>query len=185
MSGNTIAHDEPGLGEVRSKWGWFVALGIALTVLGVIALANLAMATVASIYYIGALVLLGGLFQVAHAFQVKPWSGFLFWLLSGVLYAVAGLAAFQNPVLAATILTLLLGVALIVSGVFRIWVGTKEREGKGWIIASGAITALAGIVITLGWPVNAPWVIGLFLALDLIQQGAIATAFGFALKRGV
>ena len=82
-------------------------------------------------------------------------------------------------------LTLLLAVALIAGGIFRIWVGMNARPQAnwGWMVAGGVITLLAGIVIAIGWPVNSLWILGMFLAIDLIFQGWSFVAFGLALRR--
>lgn len=173
------------IGETRDKWGWFVALGVLLLVFGGIAFGNLFIATVASVYLVGWLMLFAGAVEIVHAFGVKSWGRFFYWLLSGLLYALAGFFAFYNPLLASTVLTLLLAVALIASGVLRTWVGYQHRgeKGSGWIIAAGVVTVLAGVVIAIGWPVNSLWVLGMFLAIDLIFQGWTFIAFGLALKR--
>jgi uncharacterized membrane protein HdeD (DUF308 family) len=133
-------------------------------VLGVIAFADLVIATVASVLYVGALMLISGIMQIVHAFQVKKWSGFFYWLLSGVVYGAAGIITFYNPLLAATALTLALSVTLMVAGGHRIWTGIQSRPGTrwGWIIASGVITLLAGIIVALGWPVSSLWALGRF-----------------------
>ncbi|TIW77669.1 MAG: HdeD family acid-resistance protein, partial [Mesorhizobium sp.] len=52
-----------------------------------------------------------------------------------------------------------------------------------WIVAAGVISVLAGLIIAMGWPVNSLWVLGLFLAIDLIFQGWTFIAVGLALKR--
>ncbi len=104
------------IGELRSKWGWFVGLGIVMLIVGVIALGNLLAATVASVYLVGFMMLIAGGFEIAHSFGVKTWGGFFLWLLGGLLYAIAGIIAFNNPLLAAGILTLLLAVSLIAAG---------------------------------------------------------------------
>jgi uncharacterized membrane protein HdeD (DUF308 family) len=116
---------------------------------------------------------------------VKTWGRFFYWLLSGLLYAVAGFYAFYNPLLASAVLTFLLAAALLASGALRTWVGYQNRaeKGSGWIIAAGVITALAGLVIAFGWPVNSLWVLGMFLAIDLIFQGWTFIAFGLALRK--
>jgi uncharacterized membrane protein HdeD (DUF308 family) len=170
--------------EIRSKWGWFVALGVALLVLGFLAFGNLIAATVASVLYVGVLMAFGAIAQIVHAFQVKNWGGFFFWLLSGLLYGVAGVFAWLNPVLAAATLTLLLAIALILSGILRIWWSfqLKPEVGWGWVLASGIITLLAGIIFVLGWPVNSLWLLGMVLAIDLTFQGIAAIAFGLTLK---
>jgi uncharacterized membrane protein HdeD (DUF308 family) len=178
----------PGLGaiaESRSKWGWFVALGVAFVVLGIIAFLNVVMATIASVFYVGLLMLIGAVVQVVHAFGVKTWGSFFFWLLAGLVYAVAGIVTLQNPLLASAILTLVLAWALIIGGILRIWVGFSARSQPswGWIVAGGVLTLLAGIVIAIHWPVNSLWILGMFLAIDLMFQGWSDIAFGLALRR--
>lgn len=172
------------LGELRSKWGWFVALGIVLLIVGVIALGNLLAATVASVYLVGIMMLIAGIFEIVHAFSVKTWGGFFLWLLGGLLYAAAGIVAFINPLLTSAVLTLLLAAALIASGLLRAWIGYKHwsHNGSGWIITAAVITVLCGVVIAIGWPVNSVWVLGMFLAIDMIFQGWTCVALGLALK---
>lgn len=171
--------------EMRSKWGWFVALGVLLLILGGIAFGNLYMATVATVYVIGWLMLISGIIEIVHAFGVKTWGRFFFWVASGLLYALAGVFAFYNPILASAALTFLLAVSLIAAGVLRAWIGYQnwDQKGSGWIVTAGIVTMLAGIVIAIGWPVNSLAILGLFLAIDLVFQGWSFIAFGLALKK--
>ena len=173
--------------SLHSKWIWFAGLGVLLMICGVIAFANIFVATVASVYYVGMLMLAGGIVYLAHAFQVRGWDHILFWVLSGLLYGLAGLFAFMNPILASAGQTLFLDVALVIAGFLGVWVGRrmKPAKGWGWIVASGVVTALAGFVIALGWPVNSLWILGLFLAADLLLQGSTMLAFGLALRRSL
>lgn len=170
--------------SIHAKWGWFVALGAALLFFGILAFGNLMVATAASVFYVGLLMLMGGVIHLVHAFQVKGWENILFWTLSGVLYLLAGIIAFQNPNLTAAVLTLLMAMALVIAGIARLWLALKLRPLKnwGWVAAAGVITALVGFVIALGWPVNSIWVLGLFLSIDLMMQGWALIAFGLALK---
>jgi uncharacterized membrane protein HdeD (DUF308 family) len=173
------------LGELRARWGWFVGLGIVMLIAGVLAALNLFLATVASVFYVGALMFVSGVMQMIHAFRVKSWGRFAWWLISGLIYAIGGIIAFENPILASSVLTLLLAVTLLAAGLIRIWVGFEHRsEGSwGWVVAGGVITALVGLVIAIGWPVNSLFVLGIFLAFDLVFQGAMLVMFGLALKR--
>lgn len=172
------------LGRARANWGWFIVLGLVLLLGGFIAFANLFAATLVSIIFIGAAMLVGGISQLIHAMKVPDWGRSLFWLLSGLLYAAAGAVALFNPILASAALTLLLGVAMIVAGLCRIWVGLMSAAGAGrwWIALGGLVTALAGLVIATGWPVSGLWVFGLILAIDLTVQGCAAIVFGWMLK---
>jgi len=171
----------PALSE---KWGWFVALGVAMIMAGGIAFGNVMAATVASVYTVGIVMLLGGMLHLGQAFRVKKWESVFYWILSGACYTVAGVFAFLNPLLASAVLTFLMAMALIVAGAFRMWTAFKLRplNGWGWIALGGLVTLVAGLVIAAGWPVNSLWILGLFLAIDLVMQGLALIAFGVLAK---
>lgn len=174
-----------GSSKIRSKWGWFLVLGILLLILGGVAFGNLFIATIASVYFIGWMMLISGVVGVIHAFGVKSWGRFFWWLVSGLLYAAAGIFTFYNPTLASIVFTFLLAAALVGSGALRAWVGYQswDENGSGWIVTAGLVTILAGVVIALGWPVNSLRILGLFLAIDLIFQGWALIAFSLALRK--
>lgn len=170
--------------QMRTKWPWFVAIGFVLIALAALAFGNLILATTVTMFYLGAMMVVGGAASILHSFQIRGWSGFDAWFLSGLLYAVSGLFVLSNPLLAAATLTLLFAIALIVSGVMRLWSGFQLRfhAGRMWMIASGLITLLTGLVFILGWPVNSLFLLGMLLALDLAFQGVSAIMFGLLLK---
>ena len=173
--------------EQTPQWGWFVALGAVLLVLGLFAGANLVAATAATVFYVGVLMTVAAALLIVHAFQVKNWAGFFFWSISGGLYAIAGVITLANPALSALLLTLFLGIALATSGNMRIASSfqLEPHSGWGWLMASGVITFLLGAVFILGWPVNSIWLLGMMLSIDLTFQGVALLAFGVALKTNV
>ena len=116
----------------QTKWGWIVALGVVYVIAGVIALGSVVMATIASVWLVGIMMLLAGVFEVIHSFQIKTWGRFLFWLALGVLYIIAGFVAFDNPLLTAVWLTLILGAALVASGIMRIFLAFNMKHGTPW-----------------------------------------------------
>jgi len=181
MSQNFDAALKPPFSE---KWGWFVALGVLMIMGGGIAFGNVMAATVASVYTVGIVMLLCGILHMAHAFRVKKWESAFYWSFSGACYTVAGIFALLNPLLASATITLLMAVALIIAGVFRIWTAFKLRplDGWRWIALGGLVTLVAGLVIAAGWPVNSLWILGLFLAIDLVMQGLALIAFGVLAK---
>jgi uncharacterized membrane protein HdeD (DUF308 family) len=180
-SGNANRALEP----LRAKSGWIIALGAIYIVAGLIALGSVAMATVATVFVVGIMMLIAGVAEVFNAFQIKSWGRFLLWLLLGGLYIVAGLATFGNPLLAAAFLTFLLGVSLIASGIMRIVLAFSVKEGMPWIgvCLSGAITLLLGLVILAHWPVSSIYILGLFLGIDLVIAGAGWIAVGLGLRQ--
>ena len=122
-----------GVAALRAKWGWIVALGTIYVLVGLIALYSVVMATVASVFVVGIMMLIAGVAEVINAFQVKSWGKFFLWILLGLLYILAGLVTFENPLLAAAVLTLVLGAALVASGIMRIILAFNMKEGTPWI----------------------------------------------------
>jgi uncharacterized membrane protein HdeD (DUF308 family) len=174
-----------GLAPLRAKWGWIVALGVVYFIVGLIALGSVVIATAASVLVVGVMMVIAGVAEVINAFQVKSWGKFLLWLLLGALYIVAGIIAFDNPLLAAVVLTLLLGATLVASGIVRIVLAFGMQGGTPWIwvVFSGVITLLLGIIILARWPVSSLYVLGIFLGVDLVLAGASWIAIGLGLKQ--
>jgi uncharacterized membrane protein HdeD (DUF308 family) len=175
------------LAPLRAKWGWILALGIIYVIVGLIALGSVVMATAASVFVVGIMMVIGGIAEVISAFQVKGWGKFVLWLLLGALYIVAGFVTFENPLLAAAILTLMLGVTLTASGIMRIVLAFGMKEGMPWVwvLVSGIVTLLLGLVILSHWPVSGLYVLGIFLGVDLVIAGAgwIGVALGLSSQR--
>jgi uncharacterized membrane protein HdeD (DUF308 family) len=174
------------LAPLRAKWGWIVALGVVYLVAGFIALGSVAMATEVSVLIVGIMMIVAGVSEVFNAFQVKGWGKFILWALVGVLYIVAGFVAFENPLLAAVLLTLVLGASLVASGIMRIILAfSMKRETPSiWVALSGVITLLLGLLILARWPINSVYILGLFLGIDLIMAGAGWIGIGLGFRRG-
>src|SRR5690625_5753457 len=84
------------LKKVASRWGWFVGVGILLLILGVIASLHIFMAAVVSVWFIGLLMIFGGVAQLIHAWRTGPWTSFILWSLSGLLYLAGGVIALDR-----------------------------------------------------------------------------------------
>jgi uncharacterized membrane protein HdeD (DUF308 family) len=169
---------------LRAKCGWIIALGVIYLLAGLIALSSVALATVASVFVVGIMMLIAGAAEVINAFQLKSWGKFLLWVALGLLYIVAGFATFENPLLAAALLTLMLGAALVASGVMRIVLAFSMKEGMPWmwVALSGVITILLGGVILAHWPVSSLYILGIFLGIDLVFAGVGWIFVGLGLK---
>ena len=171
---------------LRAKSGWIVALGVVYLLAGFIALGSVVMATVASVFLVGVMMIVAGVAEVFSAFQIKSWGKFLLWALLGVLYIIAGFVTFENPLLAAALLTLILGASLVASGIMRIILAFSMKRETPWILVllSAVITLLLGLLILAHWPVSSLYILGPFLGIDLIMAGAAWIGLGFGLRRG-
>jgi uncharacterized membrane protein HdeD (DUF308 family) len=157
---------------LRERWGWILALGIVLIVLGAAAVGSSVLMTVATMMFIGWLMIAGGVLEAVHAFTTQAWSGFVVDLLSGILYAVAGFFMIANPGASALALTLVIALYLVFSGIFRIVMTLVRRfEHWPWFLLHGVVNLVLGVAIWRQWPLSGLWVIGLFVGIDLLFNG--------------
>jgi uncharacterized membrane protein HdeD (DUF308 family) len=170
---------------VASKWGWFVALGLVLIVAGAFALGDTVALTLLSVVFIGAMLLVGGIFQIVHAFMTKTWTAFLLNLVCGAAYVAGGLVIMAEPVEGSIFLTLLLAAALVVGAALRITMALQHREMAGWwvMLLGGVLSLVVGVVLVATLPWSGLWVLGTLIAIELLVQGVTWLQFGLALRR--
>jgi uncharacterized membrane protein HdeD (DUF308 family) len=170
--------------EGLRKIGTFlVCMGIALIILGILAIGSAFIATLATVMVFGILLIVGAIFQVVAAVCGRSWRGFFLHLLAGVLYLVVGIFMIDHPVEAALGVTLMVAAGLVASGIVRIFLSVIERfDGWGWMLFSGLISLLLGIAIWRQWPLSGLWVIGLFVGIDMLSCGISWLLLGLAAR---
>ena len=135
----------------------------------------------------GVLLIIGGVVQILDAFKCKGWKSTLWHVLIALLYVGAGVMMVADPILASATLTLVLAAILLAVGVMRIFMALQMRpaNGWGWLLAGGIITILLGGMIISGWPMSGLWVIGLFVAVELIVNGWTSVFVALAARSAV
>lgn len=186
----STTYERPPVDEVRHTLTalrvggvWFVLLGVALMVLGCVAVGLPWIAGLATAVAIGALLVVSGVAEMIGAFWSWRWSGVFLHLLAGVLGVVVGLMFLRAPVDAVLALTLLLACLLMVGGVFQVAAALHYRFAAwGWPLAGGIIDLVLGVLIWLEWPASGLWVIGLFVGISLLFRGLNWIGLGLALR---
>jgi uncharacterized membrane protein HdeD (DUF308 family) len=158
---------------IGKGWGWLLALGIVSIVLGMIGLGMTAMLTIVSVIFFGAMLLVGGVFQLFGAFRHAGWKSTFWHVLIALLYVVGGIILVGDPVGGSVALTLVVAAMLVASGIFRVVMAIQAKGAPGWLwLLFGAILSIVfGLMIFSSWPVSGLWVIGLFVAIELIING--------------
>ncbi|MEJ0018411.1 MAG: HdeD family acid-resistance protein [Acetobacteraceae bacterium] len=171
----------------RTAWGWFVALGVAQLVLGIVAWFDVIAFTIAGVIFIGALLLIAGAFQIIHAFMDREWGAFALHVLMGVLYVIGGALLMAEPLEGSVVITILVAAALIIGGVLRVIMAVRHRGMTGWglLLAGGLISLGVGVLLYVTLPWSGLWVVGTLIAVELIVQGVGWLQFGLALRRSV
>ena len=171
-------------GATERQWGWLMALGILFVALGTVGLAMLLTVTLASILYLGVLLMIGGAVQTVQAFTFHGWRNIASHLLMGALYLFAAYVVVTNPVAMSVTLTLFLAAALVGLGIVRGVTAVMHREYRqwGWLLFSGILTVLLGAMIMAQWPISGLWAIGLFVAIDMVFHGWSYIGLALAVK---
>ncbi|WP_132058703.1 HdeD family acid-resistance protein [Halorussus amylolyticus] len=153
--------------------------GALLVVLGLLAIAFPFVTGLSLSILLGALLVVGALVHVAHAFSARKWTGSIWQILLAVLYGFAGISLLANPVLGLLTLSLLLVSYFLVDGVVEIAMGVRVRPADGWVwlVGSGVLSLLLAVLLWVGWPATAAWALGLFFGLNLLSTGLAMILF--------
>ncbi|MGO9356891.1 MAG: HdeD family acid-resistance protein [Xanthobacteraceae bacterium] len=169
--------------DIVQYWGWFLAFGIGLVILGIAAVARAFTATIASMLFFGWLLVIACGIESAQAVMVGHWAGFFHHLLAAILFGVAGLLLVTRPVISAEVATVFMAMFFIVGGLFQL-IGSfvVTLPGWGWHALDGVITLALGLMVLAQWPVSGLWAIGLFIGIDLIFYGWAWIALALGLR---
>jgi uncharacterized membrane protein HdeD (DUF308 family) len=172
--------ERPTLGR---HWWLYVALGVLSVVLGFLAISSKFIATLLSVRVFGWLLLIAGISEVVHAIMVRRLRGFALHLLGAALYLLTGLFMLEDPIRAATVLTLLLAASLLVGGFLRVIFSLAVRfPAWPWVLLNGVVDVLLGFLIWNDLPESSLWVIGLFVGIDLIFHGVGWVMLGLGVR---
>jgi len=163
---------------LRDYWQLFLFQGVAMVVLGIIAIVWPVITTYAVDYYIGFLFLISGIVGLIAMFAAKDTPAFLWTLLTAALSLFAGVLLLWKPAQGAASLTIVLTAFFIVEGIFQIAASISYRnvisDSWGWMLASGCADLLLAVIIISGWPGSAAWTLGILVGASLITSGLAA-----------
>jgi uncharacterized membrane protein HdeD (DUF308 family) len=171
--------------EAHKQWGWYLALGIVLILVGLLAIMSEVAATLASVIFLGALVLVAGIAQIVGAFMTRGAGHVILHLLVGALDIVVGLMLMQHPGAGALTVTLLLAALFVFGGIFRfvsaLWLRFPQY---GWAAFSGIVTLILGVLLWAQWPFSGLWFIGFAVGVNFIFGGVAWSRLAWQLKAG-
>ncbi len=168
-----------------ARWQMLAVMGVASILLGTFAVVASLAATVATVFFLGCLLVGGGIVHLIQSFHTRGWGGFFGHALATVLYGIVGGYMILHPAASAAPLTLLVGMLLAVGGIYQMITSAALRyRSWGWALLHGAISVLLGVLIFAQWPASALWVIGTFMGIDLIFRGWATLMLALAARTG-
>ncbi len=169
--------------DIVHYWGWFLAFGIALLLLGAAAVARSFAATVVTMLFFGWLLVFASAIEIGQAILVGHWAGFFYHLLSAVLFGIAGFILIARPLISAEAITILIATLFLASGIFQLIAAVAvATPGRGWQALDGIITFVLGLLVLAQWPASGFWVIGLLVGIDLVFYGCLWIALALRVR---
>jgi uncharacterized membrane protein HdeD (DUF308 family) len=172
--------DYPTDEALSSRWKWFVGFGVVIAILGLIALLNVADATLVTTVLVGFLLVFGGIAQIIAAFAAETGLGWRILMgILGVLYIVVGLDIIADPLRGAILLTVVIAIVLIVDGIIRLFHAITGPSGHKLLNGTiGVIDILLGLWLWTGIPISG-LAIGFFVGIQLLMAGILWIALGW------
>ena len=168
----------------RSVADVMMTLGIALVVLGVIALLAPLASGIVFDFLFGAVLIGAGIVEFFDAFRSGTWQRGVLLALAGLVTLGAGVLYLARPLIGLLALTVVFIAYLSFLGVFRIIMSVqlpRGTPGKAMSFVSGLVALVLAFISIRELRGITPWLIGTFIGVSLIFAGIgrIALALGF------
>ena len=172
-------------GIVRQTSTFSTLWGVALIILGMLAVGSPFLAAIAVNAFIAWLLVLAGVVHLTVAFHTRE-AGSLIWrALVGLAYLFFGVYLIMHPALGVASLTLVLASLFLVEGILNIALFFQVRsiQGSAWLLIDGIITLLLGLMIYMQWPSSSAWAIGTLVGVSMIISGVTRVMLSLAVRK--
>lgn len=162
-------------------WWVFLMRGLFALFLGVMALGWPGVTFTTLVLFLGAYLLIDGLFSIAGALSSRrhneSWGLFLFAGLAGV---ALGVLTLYNPFATGALLIYLVAVWAMIAGILEIVIAIRLRKGikgEGWYILGGLLTVFFGILLVsnpIAAAITLTWIFGFYAIVTGIMLVSLA-----------
>lgn len=182
MAGIDESTERSALGR---SWPWWVLAGVLALAGGIWTFFNPVAGSLAVTLVTGGVFLALGVVEVIAAIQMRASQGFVWKLLVALATVATGVLLLANPLAGMVALTIVVGAAFGAMGIAKavLAVRMRPRDGWGWMLASGIVSLLLAIIIFADFPRSAATILGILLAVELIQTGIALIFAGLGLRR--
>jgi len=167
------------------KFGSYtLVVGFFLLILGIVGIIFPTLMSLATGVFVASLLFIGGIIWAIHTFRYSR-RVVVDWLKPALLLVIGGLMLFY-PFSGVAIIGLLLAIYLLFDAMasFTLAQSLHPARGWGWMTFNGIVSALLAVVLLIGWPTMSLWLVGIFVGISLLFDGAALVAVGWALRKG-
>ena len=150
-----------------------VILSIVMIATGLLCIALPVATSFGVVLVVAWLVILHGVMQFIHAFQLRGIGHIVWQLLAATLCILAGLFLLAFHGFSLIVLTLGLGLLFVAEGVVNMvsYLFVRKYARSAWLLIDGIVTLILGVMICDRWPFSSLWVIGMLVGVSLLMNG--------------
>lgn len=184
-----MAHEISTIGKafldgIKESAGVAIAVGVVLVIAGLLAIGSPLVAGRSVSVFVGVMLLIGGIGQLALAFKAGLFGKGLPSSIIGMVTILIGIFMLNSP---GAILTTFLAAYFLLTGIIEIFIAFQVKPAKGWVwtLFSGSIAVLFGFMIWGQFPVSGVWVIGMLVGIRMLFSGLMLITLGSAARGAV
>ena len=170
---------------IGAHWGWVLAKGALLAVLGAMAFAAPFATSLGIAVVVGGLLLAAGLIQLVNAYQLYRRVGRGARIFNSLISIIAGGLVLRYPGGGMLGVAMMLSFYFFLSSVFHWGVAkmVRPQQGWGWEMVNAVTSFLLGVLILATFPFSALWIPGLLLGINLVVIGSSMIGLAMVARR--
>lgn len=163
-------------------WGWILAYGILLVLIGGLAIAQPFITSFTAGLFLGCILLVTGIVNLFAGITGNGWSSRWLDILSGLLSILAGAIMIWNPVVGALTLVWTIGIWFIMSGILELSFGFSQSYQRGWLLLVGVADVLLGLYLLFTQPIEALIILAIFVGVSFVLRGISLSMLAFGIR---
>ncbi len=168
---------------IGHNWGWILAYGILLIVVGFFAMWHPLATGLATGIVLSVSFAFGGVGSLIAAFQDAGWQAKTVDILFGILMLFAAFVFLVNPFGSAVSVVWVLGVIFLVMGGYEFVAGFRTNHTRVWLILLGMVDMLLGFWAAFMMQADAALVaLAAIVGMLFVFRGALLSAFALVLR---
>jgi len=155
---------------------WTLIMGLLMIAAGVLALIHPFPASLAVVVFAAWSFMILGVLQLISAFRDAQGGNRIWLILLALVMIWIGFVLRGNPLEGLVTLTIVVALSFVASGIAKLVVGWSLRSVGlgGWVMVSGLLSVILGVMFMGNILGAAPWVLGFLLGIELISDGVAA-----------
>lgn len=168
----------------RGRWRSILTEGIALIILGLIAIIIPQLFAFGVELIIGIVLIISALVMGYRAFGAKRLPESLLLIFMGVIALITGILLLVYPWKGLLAITVILTLFFAIDGLSKLFFAATLRSTHfwTWYVLSGLISLALAIIVWIGWPNSSYWLLGLLVGINLIFFGCARIALALAMR---